>query len=689
MRYSVVSDLPGRIRVLLGRYVFSEPEGEALAQKLAALPGVTGAKAGYLTGSILLNYTGQVRGEIIAALDALELEPAPAGTKPRVPVSFQSELITLAAGQLVRKLLPAPLRIAATVWSSLKFLRRGGTALLAGHLNVEVLDASAISGAMLLGDFTSASSVMFLLRLSELLEEHTMRRTKAALLGSLRLHTDLVWVLVDDVETQIPLVDVVVGTQVVIRAGSAIPVDGEVISGEALVSEASLTGEPLAVFKQKGASVFAGTVLSEGSLVVKTRVTEGETRLSLIIDIIESAEARRANIQGRAEHIADRLVPYSFLLAAGVFLFTGNLTKTVSVLLVDYSCAVKLATPIAVLSAMREAAEAGVLVKGGRFLEIAATADTFVFDKTGTLTLATPQVAKVTALGDLSREEVLRLAACMEEHFPHSLARAIVKAAKEENLHHEEEHAEVEYVAAHGITTFIHGKRALIGSRHFVFDDEKIPLGEAERLILEAEEGSVVCLAVDGEFAGIISVTDPVRAEAATTIAALYELGVEQVIMLTGDSEAAARKTSELLGVNVYRSGMLPSDKSDYIEELRRAGRVVVMVGDGINDSPALASADASVSMTDASDLAQDVADCVLTGSDIARLAEIRRLGQALLSRISGQYYGIAGFNSGVLFLGLFGLLPPSTCALLHNLFTVYISASATRPLLRRLEGDK
>ncbi|MDR1158241.1 MAG: heavy metal translocating P-type ATPase [Oscillospiraceae bacterium] len=687
MTYTVASDIPGRLRVRFGRYAFSEAQGCALEETLTKIRGVLSARAGYRTGSLLIVYAAHMRADVLRALDALRLPAAPAALpegKNRADGVFRKALLQLAGRQCVRRLLPVPLRTCLIVWRSLRFLRRGAAVLCAGRLNVDVLDAAAIGGAMVLRDFAAASSIMFLLRLSELLEAHTLQKTRGILLESLQVNTDVVWIEEAGMPRRISARDLSIGDHVVARAGGVIPVDGEVLSGEAVVNESSMTGEAQGVFKKQGDTVFAGTSLVEGCLTVEARAWEGDTRVSRIVRIIEQAEGRKATAQGRAEQLADRLVPFSFLLSGLVLLATRNLTKALSVLLVDYSCAVKLATPVAVLSAMREASELGVLVKGGRFLEVVAEADTFVFDKTGTLTIAAPRVSGVTPFGARTREEVLRLAACMEEHFPHSVARAIVNAAKAEELRHEEEHAEVEYIAAHGVSTFIHGKRAVIGSRHFIFEDEGVPLTEAECTALGSECDSAIFLAVDGALAGCIAVTDPPRPEAAGAVAALRALGVKRVLMMTGDGEAAARKAAALLGIDEFRAQVLPENKADTIDVLRARGDTVVMVGDGINDAPALARADASISMRDASDLAQDVADCVLTRSDLRQLVELRVLGRTLLVRIHRQYRAIAAFNTAVLLGGLFGLIPPNVCALLHNLFTVVVSASATRPYLPR-----
>jgi heavy metal translocating P-type ATPase len=657
-----------------------------LEAQFSALPGVLRVRAGAKTGSLLILYSGDARSAALRALAAVRVSdilPVGSAKSELLDGAFRARLFRMVAWRAARRLLiPASVRRVIAVLRALRLWRAGFAALRGGKLNVEALDAAAVGAAILQGDFNSASSIMFLLKLSALLEEHTLEKTRGILFDSLRLHADTVWVVENGAERLIPAGELTVGARVVVRAGSAIPVDGEVVSGEATVNESAMTGEALAVFKKSGDSVFAGTALEDGALTVEVRALESDTRLRQIVDIIEQSESRKADVQGRAERLADKLVPFSFLLAGAVFAVTRNFTRMASVLLVDYSCAIKLSAPIAVLSAMREASELGIVVKGGKFLETAAEADTFVFDKTGTLTLAEPRVVSVTPLGGFTRDETLRLAACMEEHFPHSVARAIVSAAKNENLCHEEEHAEVQYIAAHGIATEIHGRRAIIGSRHFVFEDEGVPLDDAQKSALDREIGSVVCLAVDGAFAGYITIDDPPRTDAAAVIAELRRLGVEKIIMLTGDSEAAARKVCETLGLDEYRAQILPADKAAVIDALRRDGHRVVMVGDGINDSPALSRADASVAMRDASDIARDVANITLTAADLSQLVILRRLGRALLTRIRRNFGFIAGFNTSLLVLGLTGAITPGTSALLHNLSTVAVSASDTRPCL-------
>ncbi|MDR2486398.1 MAG: heavy metal translocating P-type ATPase, partial [Clostridiales Family XIII bacterium] len=610
-----------------------------------------------------------------------------AGTAARVVTlagrlggGFRRKILLLVAGRILRRLLlPAPLRVAYTVFQALRLWRRGLAVLAKGRLNVDVLDASAVAAAMLQGDADAASSIIFLLRLSELLEERALYKTRALLSDSLRFRADTAWISEGGCERQIPAKDLIPGMLVVVRTGGMIPVDGEVHEGEAVVGEAAMTGEPLGVFKKPGSSVFAGTVVEDGTLLVRARATEDETRIRHILRVVEESEGFKADIQSRANSFADRLVPYSFLAAGLVFAVTRDLNKALSILLVDYSCAIRLSTSIAFLAAMREASEAGATVKGGRFLEALAHADTFVFDKTGTLTEASPRVSGVCAFAPYSREEVLRLSACIEEHFPHSAARAITDAAKAEGLRHEEEHADVEYIVAHGIATTIHGRRAVIGSRHFVFEDEGATYDAAQAARMDAEEDSLICLAVDGKLAGYITIHDPPREDAADAIRALRGLGVRNIVMLTGDSEAAAKRVSEALGLDSYRAQTLPEQKGEIIASMRAAGHTVIMVGDGVNDSPALAAADASIAMNGASALARDVADIMLTDSGLMQLAMLRRLALSLMRRIRSGYFFIGGFNSALIALGLAGVVSPGNSALLHNLSTVGVSAASAR----------
>ena len=526
---------------------------------------------------------------------------------------------------------------------------------------------------------------MFLLNFSGLLEDYTRRRTQTALTQSLAIHVDTVWLVGEDGgERPLPMSRLAAGDVIRVRSGSMIPVDGTVTGGDAMVNEASMTGESLPVHKREGSVVYAGTALEEGSLTVRVTALAGESRIQQIVHLIESSEGLKAGAQSRAEHLADAIVPFSFLGAVAVGLATRSLTKALSVLMVDYSCAIKLSTPIAVISAMREAAAHRVMVKGGKFLEAFAEADTVVFDKTGTLTAACPTVEQVLDLSGRGEDELLRLAACIEEHFPHSMARAVTRAAQARGLRHEEEHAEVEYVVAHGVATTIHGQRALIGSHHFIFEDEGTTCSPEQAAAIEAaaQGRSVLYLAIGGSLAGALLVSDPPRPEAARALAGLRRLGIRRLVMLTGDQEAAARAVCRSLGLDAYRAQVLPADKAAVVEGLRAGGHKVIMVGDGINDSPALAAADVSVAMKDASDLAREVADITLLSSDLEELCVLRRLSRGMLDRIGRNYRFILAFNSALLALGVAGILPPATTALLHNASTMAISAGSMRPYL-------
>jgi heavy metal translocating P-type ATPase len=495
------------------------------------------------------------------------------------------------------------------------------------------------------------------------------------------LNIDNVWVVTENGDVLMPLSGIAVGDLIRVRMGGIIPLDGEVADGTALVNEASMTGEPLAVMRKTGHTVYAGTVVEEGSISIKVKTLAENTRIQNIVSMIDQSEALKAGIQSKAEKLADTIVPFSFIGSALTLIFTRNISKATSVLMVDYSCAIKLTTPICVISAMREAANRKMLVKGGKHLEAFALADTIVFDKTGTLTVASPKAEKVVAFDGFTTDEVLRISACLEEHFPHSVAKAIVRQAEEQNLHHEEEHADVEYIVAHGISSILNGERVLIGSAHFIFDDEGIPLGDKEKAIIEKESGgySVVYLAVGKRAAGMICVNDPVRTEAKDVLAKLKNLGLKRIIMLTGDGEAAARNACEALGIDEYYSQVLPETKAEVLRYLRDSGHTVIMVGDGVNDSPALSCADVSVAMKDGADIAKEVADITLLSEKLDGLVELRVLSNRLLERIHTNYRAILGFNTVLLLLGLGGAITPATSAVLHNLSTLALSGASVR----------
>jgi heavy metal translocating P-type ATPase len=586
---------------------------------------------------------------------------------------------------VTRYLLPASIRNLLSIWRGLSYVYRGFKSLLKGQVHVDVLDGAAIGVSLLQGNFDTAGSIMFLLRLSSLLEDYTRQKAKSALAGSLAINIDTLWIEQNGREVSIPTSSLSIGDMVIVRAGSMIAIDGTVRSGEAGVNQASMTGEPLPVLKKPGDSVFAGTALEDGWLAIEARTLPDGSRMGKLLEMIDHSEALKAEIQARSEHLADHIVPYSFLLSAAVYVFTGNVQKAVSVLLVDYSCAIKLSTPIAVISAMREAASLRIMIKGGKFLEAMAEADTIVFDKTGTLTVANPKINKVIPFEGYTREEVLRTAACLEEHFPHSVARAVVLKAQEEGLLHEEEHAEVEYIVAHGIATTYLERRVIIGSHHFVVEDEGVVFSIEQQDLVELETGgdSVIYLAIDNKPAGFLCINDPPREESKEVITTLKNLGIQNVVMLTGDSSATAKVVAEHLGIDSYRSQVLPEDKVIVLKELKARGHKVIMVGDGVNDSPALAVADVSVAMKDAADIARETADITLLDSDLWGLVTARRLSTLLLQRIKSNFRFIITFNSSLLVMGLSGVITPGTSALLHNVSTMGISAASMRLLLK------
>ena len=692
MRYRIAYDEPGRLRVRFGPDAFTQEQGYGIAALLLGRPGVREAVTCALNGSVLVCYEGEGRAEALAVLRGLRRDALPVGTAAdddqlrQVDSQFLGRLLSMAARHFLKKwFLPFPVRCAVTLWNAAGYWREGLRSLGGGRLDVAVLDAASIAGAIARREWSTAGSVMFLLGLSALLEDYTRKRTQTTLTQSLAIHVDTVWRVAEyGSEESIPMGRLALGERIRVRSGALIPVDGTVTDGDAMVNEASMTGEPLPVHKRQGSTVYAGTVLEEGSLVIQAAALAGESRIQQIVGLIENSEALKAGAQSQAERLADAIVPFSFAGALAVGLLTRNVTRALSVLMVDYSCAIKLSTPISIISAMREASARRIMVKGGKYLEAFAEADTIVFDKTGTLTAACPRVEEVLDFTGRGEDELLRCAACIEEHFPHSMARAVTRAAEERGLNHEERHAEVEYVVAHGVATTLEGERALIGSRHFIFEDEGVACTDeqAGRIAAAARGRSVLYLAIGGRLAGVLLISDPPRPEAAEAIAALRALGVRRVIMLTGDQETAARAVCERLGIDTFRAQVLPADKASLIEGYKEGGSRLIMVGDGVNDSPALAAADVSVAMRDASDLAREVADITLLSSDLRELAALRRLSQRMLERINRNYRSILTINTSLLALGIFGILPPTTTALLHNASTMAISAASMRPYL-------
>ena len=572
--------------------------------------------------------------------------------------------------------LPSPLRIARILWHMIPFVRRGLRCLLRRRIKVELLDALSISISACRRDFGTAGMVMFLLEVGELLEEWTRKKSVADLARCMSLNVDRVWLRTAQGEVLVPVSQIQPGDAVVVRAGGIVPVDGLVLEGEVTVNQASLTGESIPVPKRPGGAVYVGTVVEEGECVLEVKQASGQSRYDQIVHMIEQSEQMKSEAESKAANLADKLVPYTFAGSLLSFALTRNATRALSVLMVDFSCALKLAMPLAVLSAMREAGRAHITVKGGKFLEAVAAADTIVFDKTGTLTHACPRVAQVVPFGGKEEAEMLRLAACLEEHFPHSMANAVVEEAKRRGLRHEEYHSKVEYLVAHGIASTVDGERVLIGSAHFVFEDEGcvIPEGEQERFDALPPEYSHLYLAVGGQLAAVICISDPLREEAKEVLSALRTLGITSTVMLTGDSYRTAAAIAAQVGVDDFRAGVLPADKAEYVARLRREGHTVLMVGDGINDSPALSEADAGIAISDGAAIAREIADITIAADSLWELVELRRIAMALMARIHSNYRFVIGFNGTLIALGVAGVLPPATSATLHNLSTLGVS---------------
>ena len=582
-------------------------------------------------------------------------------------------------------LLPAPIRAIYTTVVSVKYIWKGIQTLAQGKIEVPVLDATAIGVSMLRGDYGTAGSVMFLLGVGELLEEWTHKKSVGDLARSMSLNVGKVWLKKDGQEILVPSEKIVAGDEIVVHMGNLIPFDGEVSNGEGMVNQASLTGESVPVRRTLGSVVYAGTVLEEGELTILVKQTGGSSRYEKITAMIEESEKLKSGLESKAEHLADRLVPYSLGGTALTYLLTRNATKALSILMVDFSCALKLAMPISVLSAIREANQHKITVKGGKFLEAVAEADTIVFDKTGTLTKAQPTVAEVVSFSETkSPDELLRIAACLEEHFPHSMAKAVVDAAKEKYLDHEEMHSKVEYIVAHGISTTINGKKAIIGSYHFVFEDENsiIPEGMEEKFRHLPEEYSHLYLALEGVLAAVICIEDPLRPEAAEIIRQLKKAGLKKIVMMTGDSERTAKAIAKKVGVDEYYAEVLPEDKANFVEKEKAEGRKVIMIGDGINDSPALSAADVGIAISEGAEIAREIADITVAADDLAEILVLRMLSNRLMKRIHKNYRFIVTFNAGLILLGVGGILQPTTSALLHNTSTLYIGLKSMGNLL-------
>ena len=682
MKCTILHDLPGRLRVHLCCGRMSLSQADVLEYYLRARDGVQDVKVYDRTQDAVVVYNG-TRGDVIAALASFSfakaegMELVPEHTSRELNREFEDKLAITLMRRCVSKLfLPAPITSALALFRSVKYIKEGFLALRHGRLSVAVLDATAITVSMTRGDFSTAGSVMFMLGLGEILEEWTRKKSVADLASAMSLRVDNVWLQVNGTEILTKITDVKPGDRIVIRAGGMIPLDGKVAEGEAMVNQSSLTGESMPVPKRPGSPVYAGTVAEEGECVICVEKLSGSGRYDRVVRMIEESEKLKSTAEDKASRMADRLVPYTLAGTALTYLLTRNVTKMLSVLMVDFSCALKLAIPIAVLSAMRECNGYHISVKGGRFLEAVAKADTIVFDKTGTLTYAAPKVAQIVPFGGHDEAEMLRLAACLEEHYPHSMANAVVEEAKRRGLTHEEYHSQVQYLVAHGISSMVEGKKVVIGSAHFVFEDEgcRIPEGEQDKYNELSAAYSHLYLCVDGELAAVICIHDPLRREARDAIRALHKSGFVNVVMMTGDNRRTAESVAAEVGVDAVFAEVLPEDKASFIRQEKAKGHTVIMVGDGINDSPALSEADAGIAISTGAAIAREIADITIASEDLFALVTLRRLSIALMGRIRSSYRFIVGFNLALIALGAAGFLPPTTSALLHNGATLGIS---------------
>lgn len=690
MKFIIKHEIPGRIRVHMVQPKMTFEEADILLYYLVNLENVTKAKVYERTQDAVIYYEKE-RREIIKALQKFGYDR---GTVPegltehsgrQMNAEYQEKLLMKVVMRFGGKLLiPAPVRAVWTGVRSLKYLQQGIASLKKGRLEVAALDATAIGVSILRRDMNTASSIMFLLGIGELLEEWTHKKSVGDLARDMSLNVGKVWLLREEQEILVPAKQIEPEDLVVVRMGNVIPFDGVVSGGEAMVNQASMTGEAVPVKKTAESYVYAGTVVEEGELIICVKAVSKATRFEKIVTMIEESEKLKSNLESHAEHLADQLVPYTLAGTILTWLLTKNVTKALAVLMVDFSCALKLAIPISVLSAIREAGAHNITVKGGKYMEAAANATTIVFDKTGTLTEARPTVRKVVSFCEQSEDELLRMAACLEEHFPHSMAKAVVEAARKRGLEHEEMHSKVNYIVAHGISSTIEGKRVVIGSHHFVFEDEKCSVREPWIRQFETlpEECSLLYLAIEHELAAVVCIEDPLRKEAADVVRALKATGLEKVVMMTGDSEKTAASVARRVGVDAYYSEVLPEDKAKFVEQERASGRTVIMIGDGINDSPALSAANVGIAIRDGAQIAQEIADITISAENLWEIVILRRLSEALMRRIQKNYRSIVGINATLILLGVTGILQPTTSALLHNMSTLTISLTNMKNLL-------
>ncbi len=690
MRFKIEHEIRDRVRLHICQKRMTCRQADQLEYFLTKLNGVTSVKVVERNQDVVICYSDN-REEMLRAIQRFSYEKAEApesylqNSGREMNGEYWEKMVNHVVLHYGKKIfLPLPVRTFLTTLKSVKYIWKGVRTLAKCRIEVPVLDATAIGVSMLRGDFSTASSVMFLLGFGEILEDWTHKKSVDDLARSMSLNVSRVWLITEDSEVQVGTDEIKPGDRVRIHMGTVIPFDGIVTEGEAMVNEASLTGESMPVAKHESSYVYAGTVMEEGELTIRVKETSGSTKFEKIVTMIEETEKLKSAVESKAEHLADRLVPYTLAGTALTYALTRNVTKALSILMVDFSCALKLAMPISVLAAIREANAHHITVKGGKFLEAVAEADTIVFDKTGTLTKAQPTVVDVVSFNGDSKENLLRLAACMEEHFPHSMAKAVMDAAKERGLTHEEMHSKVEYIVAHGISTMVDGRKAIIGSHHFVFEDEKctIPVGKEELFRNLPEEYSHLYLGIEGKLAAVICIEDPLRPEAPEVIKALRKAGFTQIVMMTGDSDRTAKAIAARVGVDKYYSEVLPEDKAKFVEEARAQGRKVLMVGDGINDSPALSAADVGIAISDGAELAREIADITIGADDLSVMVTLKEISNGLMDKIHKNYRRIVGINGSLIALGVTGVIQPTMSALLHNTSTLLIGMDSMKSVL-------
>lgn len=696
MKFKVLHNMRGRMRIHVMTNEMTDLQADKLEYDLAAQDMILTAKVYERTSDVVITYAGE-RQLLLSYLQTyyyrrkVEEDETLARSGRAMNRKYWDKIVNRVVLRMGSKLfVPAPIRTGLVLVKSLSYIKKALSCVGRRKIEVPLLDGIAITTSIVRGDYGTAGSVMFLLDLGEIMEEWTHKKSVDDLAKKMSLNVSKVWLNVDGREVLTDVSKIETGDCVTVHMGNVIPLDGVIKEGEGMVNQASLTGEAIPVAKKPGGYVYAGTVIEEGELLIEVKENSGTTKYEKIVAMIEETEKLKSTVESRAEHLADRLVPYTLAGTGLVYLLTRNVTKALSVLMVDFSCALKLSMPISVLSAMREAQSHGITVKGGKFLEAIAEADTIVFDKTGTITKAQPVVSDVISFCDEEPDELLRIAACLEEHFPHSMAKAVVRAAMDKGLVHEENHSKVEYIVAHGISSRIQDKKVIIGSYHFVFEDEQcvIPQGKEELFESLSGECSHLYLAIDGVLAAVTAITDPIREEAPQVVSMLRKCGLSKIVMMTGDSERTAKVVAAKVGVDEYYSEVLPEDKASYVEKEHQAGRKVIMIGDGVNDSPALSAADVGIAICDGAEMAREIADITIAGDNLEELVTLKRLSNALVKRIHGNYRQIVGFNTGLILCGIGGIMQPATSALLHNTSTLAISVKSMKDLLNEKDEN-